>query len=128
MEIAQRSRSTPRTANYFLKRVRDYAQVHETEISVDTVKKSLSLIGIDEIGLTPADRHILQTIIEKFHGGPVGVKTISAATSEEDETIEEVIEPYLIQQGLLEKTPRGRIATKKAYEHLGFDWIDPRES
>lgn len=128
MEIARRSRSTPRTANYFLKRVRDYAQVHETNITLDTVKKSLSLIGIDEIGLTPADRHILQVIIEKFRGGPVGVKTISAATSEEDETIEEVIEPYLIQQGLLEKTPRGRVATKKAYEHLGFDWIDPREA
>jgi Holliday junction DNA helicase RuvB len=128
MEIARRSRSTPRTANYFLKRVRDYAQVHETDITLDTVKKSLSLIGIDEIGLTPADRHILQVIIEKFRGGPVGVKTISAATSEEDETIEEVIEPYLIQQGLLEKTPRGRVATKKAYEHLGFDWIDPREA
>jgi len=122
MEIAKRSRSTPRTANYFLKRVRDYAQVHGTDISVDTVKKAIALIGVDEFGLTAADRTVLEVIIDKFNGGPVGVKTISAATSEEEATIEEVIEPYLIQLGLLEKTARGRVATKKAYEHLGFDF------
>lgn len=122
MEIAKRARSTPRTANYFLKRVRDYAQVHNTDITVDVVKKALALIGIDELGLTPADRDVLSIIIEKFGGGPVGVKTISAATSEEEATIEEVIEPYLIQTGLLEKTPQGRRATKRAFEHLGFDW------
>lgn len=126
-EIAKRSRSTPRTANYFLKRVRDYAQVHETDISIDTVKKALALIGVDEMGLTPADRMTLEIIIEKFDGGPVGVKTVSAATSEEEATIEEVIEPYLIQQGLLEKTARGRVATKKAYEHLGFDYPENRQ-
>ncbi len=124
LEIARRSRSTPRTANYFLKRVRDYAQVHNTEISLDTVKKAIALVGVDELGLTPADRMTLEVIIEKFGGGPVGVKTISAATSEEEATIEEVIEPYLIQMGLLEKTARGRVATKKAYDHLGFDYPD----
>lgn len=124
LEIAKRSRSTPRTANYFLKRVRDYAQVHETPITLDTTKKAIALIGVDHLGLTPSDRSVLEIIIEKFNGGPVGVKTISAATSEEEATIEEVIEPYLIQQGLLEKTARGRVATRKAYEHLGFDFIE----
>ena len=122
MEIAIRSRATPRTANYFLKRVRDYAQVHNTDISKDVVRKAIALIGVDELGLTAADRSTLQIIIEKFGGGPVGVKTISAATSEEEATIEEVIEPYLIQTGLLEKTARGRVATKKAYVHMGFDY------
>jgi Holliday junction DNA helicase RuvB len=124
LEIAKRSRSTPRTANYFLKRVRDYAQVHETPITLDTTKKAIALIGVDHLGLTPSDRSVLEIIIEKFNGGPVGVKTISAATSEEEATIEEVIEPYLIQQGLLEKTARGRVATRKAYDHLGFDFIE----
>lgn len=127
LEIAQRSRSTPRTANYFLKRVRDYAQVHNTPITLDTVKKAVALVGVDELGLTPADRMTLEVIIEKFDGGPVGVKTISAATSEEEATIEEVIEPYLIQQGLLEKTARGRVATRKAYEHLGFDYPESKQ-
>jgi Holliday junction DNA helicase RuvB len=122
MEIARRARSTPRTANHFLKRVRDYAQVHETPITLDTVKKALALIGVDELGLTAADRNVLDVIIQKFNGGPIGVKTISAATSEEEATIEEVIEPYLIQTGLLEKTPQGRKATRRAFEHLGFDW------
>lgn len=123
LEIAIRSRSTPRTANYFLKRVRDYAQVHNLPISLDTVRKAIALVGVDELGLTQADRAILEIIIQKFNGGPVGVKTISAATSEEESTIEEVIEPYLIQQGLLEKTTRGRVVTQKAYEHLGFDYV-----
>lgn len=121
MEIARRSRSTPRTANYFLKRVRDYAQVHETPITRETARRALALIGIDELGLGASDRSVLETIISKFNGGPVGVKTISAATSEEEATIEEVIEPYLIQTGLLEKTARGRIATERAYKHMGFD-------
>lgn len=126
-EIAKRSRYTPRTANYFLKRVRDYAQVHETNITLDTVKKALALIGVDEIGLMTADRAVLENIIEKWGGGPVGIKTISAAISEEEATIEEVIEPYLIQTGLLEKTTRGRVATKKAYGHLGFDYPENRQ-
>lgn len=123
-EIARRARFTPRTANYFLKRCRDYAQVHKKDLDKKTVFLALALLGIDEMGLSEADRMILSTIIEKFNGGPVGLNTLSAATSEEDATIEEVTEPYLIQQGLLERTPRGRIATKKAYEHLGYDYIE----
>ncbi len=123
-EIAKRARFTPRTANYFLKRCRDYAQVHKKELDKKTVFLALSLLGIDELGLSESDRMILSSIIEKFDGGPVGLGTIAAATSEEEATIEEVVEPYLIQRGLLERTPRGRTATKKAYEHLGFEWKD----
>jgi Holliday junction DNA helicase RuvB len=121
-EIARRARYTPRTANYFLKRCRDYAQVHKTPLTKETVTTALSLLGIDELGLNDSDRNVLTVIIEKFNGGPVGLGTIAAATSEEEATIEEVIEPYLIQTGLLERTPRGRMATKKAYEHLSFDY------
>lgn len=128
LEIAKRSRSTPRTANYFLKRVRDYAQVHNTPITLDTTQKAIALIGVDTLGLTPSDRALLEIMIDKFGGGPVGVKTLAAATSEEEATIEEVIEPYLIQQGLLEKTSRGRIATEKAYRHLGFEFIGSSSS
>lgn len=120
-EISKRARFTPRTANYFLKRCRDYAEVHKTPLSKDAVKKALALLEVDELGLTSNDRKVLETIIEKFNGGPVGLKTIAAATSEEESTIEEVVEPYLIQLGLLERTARGRVATKKAYDHLGFD-------
>jgi len=123
-EIAKRSRFTPRTANYFLKRCRDYAQVHKLPLSKEAVKKALALLEIDEIGLTSSDRRILEIIINKFNGGPVGLKTIAAATSEEEATVEEVIEPYLIQLGLLERTSRGRTVTKKGYEHLGFDFIE----
>ena len=126
-EIAKRSRFTPRTANYFLKRGRDYAQVYKKDLDQDTVRKALNLLGIDELGLSESDRQILTTIIEKFNGGPVGLNTLGAATSEEEATVEEVIEPYLIQRGLLERTPRGRIATKKAYEHLGFDYPEKIE-
>lgn len=121
-EISKRSRFTPRTANYFLKRCRDYAQVHKKDLDKKTVFLALSLLGIDELGLSDVDRAVLTTIIDKFSGGPVGLGTIAAAISEEDATIEEVVEPYLIQRGLLERTPRGRIATKKAYEHLGFEY------
>ena len=120
-EIAKRARFTPRTANYFLKRCRDYAQVHKKDLDKKTVFLALSLLGIDELGLSEADRNVLEIIIEKFNGGPVGLNTLGAATSEEEATIEEVVEPYLIRQGLLERTSRGRIATKKAYEHLGFE-------
>jgi len=118
-EIAVRSRFTPRTANYHLKRCRDFAQIHKSPLSKDIVEKALSLLGVDIIGLTPADREILKVIIDKFGGGPVGLNTISAALSEEQATIEEVYEPYLIKLGLLERTPRGRTATDKAYQHLG---------
>ena len=122
-EIAKRSRFTPRTANYFLKRVRDFAQVNKKEKKLDqkTVKEALNMLAVDDIGLNASDRKFLEILIEKFRGGPVGLKTMAAALSEEEATLEEVIEPYLIQLGLLERTARGRVATKKAYEHLGFD-------
>lgn len=118
-EIARRSRATPRTANYLLKRCRDFAQVHKETFSKTLVEKALALLEVDVLGLTALDRNILEIIIEKFGGGPVGLGTISAAVSEETATIEEVNEPYLLQKGLLERTPRGRVATRSAYEHLG---------
>jgi len=118
-EIAIRSRFTPRTANYHLKRCRDYAQINKTTLTKEVVEKALSMLGVDKIGLTSADREILNVIINKFGGGPVGLNTVAAALSEEQATIEEVYEPYLIQLGLLERTPRGRIATDKAYNHFG---------
>lgn len=118
VEISKRSRFTPRTANYLLKRSRDFAQVHKKELSKEAVMEALELLGIDNLGLTPSDRRVLQTIIAKFRGGPVGLGTIAAAISEEEATVEEVLEPYLIQLGLLERTVRGRLATPKAYEHL----------
>jgi Holliday junction DNA helicase RuvB len=120
-EIAKRSRFTPRTANYFLKRCRDFAQVHKKELDQKTVREALNMLAIDDIGLNSSDRKFLEILIEKFNGGPVGLKTIAAAMSEEEATVEEVVEPYLIQLGLLERSPRGRVATSKAYEHLGFD-------
>lgn len=121
-EIAARSRFTPRTANYLLKRARDFAQVEKRLLDEGAVKETLRLLEIDEIGLSQPDRHMLTILIEKFGGGPVGLSTIAAATSEEQATIEEVYEPYLLKLGLLERTPRGRTATKKAYEHLGFNY------
>jgi len=127
-EIAKRSRFTPRTANYLLKRCRDYAQVNKKKLNKDMVSSALNLLEIDELGLNSNDRKILEVIIEKFGGGPVGLNTVAAATSEEEATIEEVIEPYLIQLGLLERTPRGRAATRKAYEHLDFDWPEDSSS
>ena len=126
-EIAKRSRFTPRTANYFLKRVRDFGQVHKKSLDQKTVKDALNMLAIDDLGLNSSDRKFLEILIEKFHGGPVGLKTIGAAMSEEEATVEEVIEPYLIQLGLLERTARGRVATKKAYEHLGFDFKKGQE-
>ncbi len=118
-EIAVRSRFTPRTANYHLKRCRDYAQINKTTLTKEVVEKALSMLGVDILGLTSADREILKVLITKFGGGPTGLNTIAAALSEEQATIEEVYEPYLIQLGLLERTPRGRIATDKAYTHMG---------
>lgn len=119
-EIAKRSRFTPRTANYFLKRARDYAQIQKEDLTKENVQKALELLGVDELGLFETDRTVLRTIIEKFNGGPVGLGTLAAATSEEEATIEEVIEPYLLRLGLLERTPRGRTATEKSYVHLGI--------
>jgi Holliday junction DNA helicase RuvB len=120
-EIAKRSRFTPRTANFLLKRCRDFAQVHKNKLDKETAQQALALLDVDEIGLNRSDKEILTTVIEKFNGGPVGVKTLSAALSEEKSTIEDVHEPYLMQLGLLERTPRGRIATARAYEHLGLE-------
>lgn len=117
-EIARRSRQTPRTANYLLKRCRDYAQVHKTDLTHDSVQKGLELLGIDSEGLFESDRKLLHTIIENFEGGPVGLKTLAAATGDDESTIEEVVEPYLIQKGFLERTPRGRVVTDKGYEHV----------
>lgn len=122
--IARRSRFTPRTANYFLKRARDLAQVEKVPLDKKVVEEALRLLEVDEIGLTQPDRTLLSIMIEKFNGGPVGLSTLAAALSEEQSTIEEVYEPFLLKLGLLERTPRGRVATKKAYEHLGFDYIE----
>lgn len=116
--IASRSRFTPRTANYFLKRCRDYAQIEKSALTKEVVEKALKMLGIDTLGLNQADRDILKTMINKFGGRPVGLNTMAAALSEEQATIEEVYEPYLIQLGLLERTPKGRVPTDKAYEHL----------
>lgn len=116
--IAQRSRYTPRTANYFLKRCRDFAQVNKSQLDAETAKKALELLEVDTLGLSAYDREILSTITDKFGGGPVGLNTLSAALAEDEATIEDVHEPYLMRMGLLERTPRGRIVTQKAYEHL----------
>ena len=119
-EIAQRSRGTPRVANRLLKRVRDYAQVMaDGRITADVAHEALSRLEIDELGLDDVDHRVLRTIIEKFNGGPVGLDTIAAAISEEADTIMDVYEPYLLQLGFLQRTPRGRVVTKAAYEHLG---------
>lgn len=117
-EIAKRSRYTPRTANYLLKRCRDFAQINKTSLNQEMVKKALDLLRIDNIGLTPEDRNLLEVIIKKFKGGPVGLNTLAASISEEVSTIEEFNEPYLIQIGFLERTPRGRMVTDEGYKHL----------
>lgn len=127
LEIAQRSRFTPRIANQFLKRCRDLAQLRNEKINHQISREALSLMGVDELGLTEGDRKMLSVMIEKFNGGPVGVSTIATATHEEEATIEEVHEPYLIQLGMLERTPRGRQATKKAYDHLGYDYPQDKQ-
>ena len=120
-EIARRSRSTPRTANHFLKRCRDYAQVNKKDtIDLKTVKDSLNLLGVDEIGLSNSDRQLLQTVIEKYRGGPVGLNTLATSLSEDEGTLEDFNEPYLIQIGFLERTPRGRKTTRLASDHLGI--------
>ncbi len=117
--ISKRARATPRMANYLLKRCRDLAQLEGTSLTAQIVDRTFELLEIDAIGLGAPDRAVLDVIINKFGGGPVGLNTIAAATGEEMSTIEEVIEPYLIRQGLLERTPRGRMASRDAYAHLG---------
>lgn len=120
--IASRARRTPRIANRLLKRVRDYAEVHnDGSIDLATANAALNLLSIDEHGLDDTDRRILTAMIEKFSGGPVGLNTLAAAVAEEMDTIEDVYEPFLLQTGFLERTPRGRKATPLAYKHLGFD-------
>jgi Holliday junction DNA helicase RuvB len=119
-EMARRSRGTPRIANRLLKRVRDFAQVlGNGSIDMKIAKTSLASLHVDERGLDDMDRKLLLTIIEKFSGGPVGIETIAAALREDRETLEDVYEPYLMQEGFLDRTPRGRAATRAAYMHLG---------
>jgi holliday junction DNA helicase RuvB len=121
-EIAKRARGTPRVANRLLRRVRDYAQVRaQGHITMDVALRALSLLEVDEHGFDEIDRRLLRTIIEKFNGGPVGVASIAAALSEERDAIEDIYEPFLIQIGFLDRTPRGRVATAKAYEYFGLD-------
>ena len=120
-EIARRSRGTPRLANRLLKRVRDFAQVkYDGVVSLKVANFALDLLEVDKLGLDNTDRGILLTMIEKFHGGPVGLDTLAAAVGEDRGTIEDVYEPYLIQNGLILRTPRGRVATDRAYAHFGI--------
>lgn len=122
IEIARRSRGTPRIANALLRRVRDFAQVKgDGNIDVDIAQFGLNALDVDDNGLDEMDNKILSTLIEKFKGGPVGLNTLATACSEDAETVEEVYEPYLIKEGYLMRTPRGRLATDKAYKHLGLD-------
>lgn len=118
VEIAKRSRFTPRIANYYLKRSRDYAQVHKANLDKDVVDVSLSLLEIDEFGIGVAERMILESLVNTFNGGPVGISTLAAATGEEEATISDVTEPYLLQIGMIERTPRGRKATEKAIKYF----------
>jgi Holliday junction DNA helicase RuvB len=120
-EVARRARGTPRVALRLLKRVRDYAQVKgDGRVTAALADEALDLLEVDPLGLDDLDRRVLRTIIEKFSGGPVGLETIAASISEESDTIMDVVEPYLLQLGFLDRTPRGRVATARAYEHLGF--------
>ena len=120
-EIARRSRGTPRVANRLLRRVRDFAQVKAGGvISRPVAEQALALLDVDTFGLDDMDARIIKTIIEKFDGGPVGLNTIGAAIGEDANTIEEVYEPFLVQHGFLQRTPRGRVATAQAYRHFGF--------
>ncbi|MEK7777328.1 MAG: Holliday junction DNA helicase RuvB C-terminal domain-containing protein, partial [Chloroflexota bacterium] len=120
-EIARRARGTPRVANRLLKRVRDYAQVKaQGVITQEVALEALAKLEVDPLGLDEVDHKVLRTIIEKFEGGPVGLETIAASISEEPDTIMEVYEPYLLQLGFLGRTPRGRVATRLAYQHLGL--------
>lgn len=120
MALARRSRGTPRIANRLLKRVRDYAQVHaDGVITGEVADSALNMLGIDELGLDDDDRRILSAIVDKFGGGPVGLDTLAASTGDEDVTIEDVVEPFLLQLGFISRTPRGRIALPAAYRHMG---------
>jgi Holliday junction DNA helicase RuvB len=120
-EIARRSRGTPRVANRLLRRVRDYAQVRaDGTVSTDVARRALKMLEVDEHGFDEVDRRLLRTIIDKFNGGPVGVASLAAALSEERDALEDIHEPFLIQAGFLDRTPRGRVATARAYEYFGL--------
>ena len=120
-EIAKRARGTPRVANRLLRRVRDFAEVEaDGVITQQVASRALDMLEVDHKGLDKMDRHIVLTIIEKFDGGPIGLGSLSAAVSEEKDTLEDVYEPFLIQQGFIKRTPQGRAATKRAYQHFGF--------
>ena len=126
MEIAKRSRGTPRIANRLLRRIRDYAQVRAAgRVDLDVARQALALLEVDEFGLDDMDVHILKAIIERFDGGPVGINAIAAAVAEEPETIEDVYEPFLVQNGFLQRTSRGRVATAVAYRHIGYEQPRP---
>ncbi|MEK7067429.1 MAG: Holliday junction branch migration DNA helicase RuvB, partial [Patescibacteria group bacterium] len=121
--LAKSSRATPRIANRLLKRVRDFAQVKgDGVITSDLTQEALKMLEIDELGLEPIDRQIIRLVVEKFDGGPVGLHAIASATNEEQDTIEDVYEPYLAQIGFIARTPRGRVATRSAYEYLGLKY------
>lgn len=127
-EIARRSRGTPRVCNRLLRRVRDYAQVRaDGVITREVAIEALAMLEVDDRGLDRMDRHIMLTIMEKFEGGPVGVDTLAAAVSEEKDTIEDVYEPFLIQEGFLKRTPRGRVATNRAYGHFGLTPVSGKD-
>ena len=124
-EMARRSRGTPRVANRMLKRVRDFSQVRGNgNVDINITRQALQALGVDPMGLESLDREILRTIIERFKGGPVGIDTIAASIGEERVTIEDVYEPYLIQQGFLHRTPKGRVVSELAYKHLGIEYGD----
>ncbi len=123
IEVARRSRGTPRIVNRLLKRVRDYAQVYgDGVVTIDLANRALNMLEVDKLGLDGVDRKILVTIIEKFDGGPVGLDTLAASTGEERSTIEDVYEPYLLQLGFINRTPRGRVVTKLGYKHMQVDF------
>jgi holliday junction DNA helicase RuvB len=125
-EIARRARGTPRVANRLLRRVRDYAQVKGDGVITQAIaNQALQMLDVDMFGLDDMDARIMKTIIEKFEGGPVGLNTIGAAIGEDANTIEEVYEPFLVQHGFLQRTPRGRMATAQAYRHFGFTPKEP---
>jgi Holliday junction DNA helicase RuvB len=127
-EIASRSRGTPRIANRMLRRVRDFAQVRaDGVITRDVANEALLALEVDELGLDSLDRRMLRSIIEYYNGGPVGLETLAATINEESVTLEDVYEPYLLQQGFLTRTPRGRCVTKKAYEHLGIEYMGQQQ-
>tara|TARA_B100000530_G_scaffold332077_1_gene277812 strand:- start:699 stop:1217 length:519 start_codon:yes stop_codon:yes gene_type:complete len=124
-EIARRSRGTPRVANRLLRRVRDYAQVRaDGSIDRDVAQAALKLLDVDEYGLDEMDGHVLKTLIEKFEGGPVGLNSLAVAMGEDPTTLEEVYEPFLIMEGFLQRTPQGRVATQRAFRHLGYTLPD----